>query len=109
MKIYELVKTQVIDSSIDNVFDFFAKPENLKTITPEKLSFNIITPTPITMDKGTVIDYTIRLFGIQVHCLAHLIRMNPESLPPHQIVELYYSIWRGHTECSTRDCLDSLL
>ena len=27
MKIYELVKTQVIDSSIDNVFDFFAKPE----------------------------------------------------------------------------------
>ena len=83
MKIYELVKTQVIDSSIDNVFDFFAKPENLKKITPEKLSFNIITPTPITMDKGTVIDYTIRLFGIQVHWRT-LITMYD---PPHEFID----------------------
>jgi|TARA_B100000953_G_scaffold65793_1_gene52623 hypothetical protein len=83
MKIYELVKTQVIDSSIDNVFDFFAKPENLKTITPEKLSFNIITPTPITMDKGTVIDYTIRLFGIQVHWRALITRYDP----PHEFID----------------------
>ena len=52
MKIYELVKTQIIDSSIDNVFDFFVKPENLKKITPEKLSFNIITPTP---DRKSVV------------------------------------------------------
>ena len=59
MKTFELTKTQVINSSMDNVFDFFSKPENLKAITPEKLSFKILTPTPITMGKGTVIDYTI--------------------------------------------------
>ena len=54
MKLYELNKTQVINDSIDNVFDFFSKPENLKTITPEKLSFKILTPTPIVMDLSLI-------------------------------------------------------
>ena len=42
MKTFELTKKQLINSSMENVFDFFSKPENLKTITPEKLSFNIL-------------------------------------------------------------------
>ena len=62
----KLTKKQLINSSMESVFDFFSKPENLKTITPKKLSFNILTPTPINMGKGTVIDYTIKLFGIPI-------------------------------------------
>ena len=67
MKTFELTKKQLINSSMENVFDFFSKPENLKTITPEKLSFNILTPTPINMGKGTVIDYTIK-FRALAYC-----------------------------------------
>ncbi|MEC7799632.1 MAG: SRPBCC family protein, partial [Candidatus Neomarinimicrobiota bacterium] len=96
MKTFELTKTQVINSSMDNVFDFFSKPENLKAITPEKLSFKILTPTPITMGKGTVIDYTIRLFKIPVHWRTLITKYDP----PHEFIDEQmkgpYNFWH-HT------------
>ena len=96
MKLYELNKTQLINDSIDNVFDFFSKPENLKTITPEKLSFKILTPTPIVMDKGTVIDYTIRLFGIQIHWRTLITKYNPPYEFVDEQIKGPYNFWH-HT------------
>ena len=66
MKVYEITAKQIIDRPITEVFDFFSRAENLSVITPEKLGFQILTPTPIKMDKGTIIDYTIRLMGLRV-------------------------------------------
>ena len=67
MKVYILENHQFIKAPLKNVFDFFSKPENLKEITPSKLNFKILTPTPISMKEGTLIDYTIKLFGIPLH------------------------------------------
>ena len=61
MKIYELITKQTINKPIAEVFSFFARPENLAVITPKRLDFRILTPSPINMEKGTVIDYTIKL------------------------------------------------
>jgi ligand-binding SRPBCC domain-containing protein len=46
------------------VFEFFSKAENLNKLTPPILEFKIITPLPIKMEKGTFIDYKIKLNGI---------------------------------------------
>ena len=46
MKTYEIHTTQVINRPIEDVFAFFSRPENLAVITPEKLGFKILTPTP---------------------------------------------------------------
>ena len=56
MKIYELITKQTINKPIPEVFPFFSRPENLAVITPKKLDFRILTPSPINMEKGTVID-----------------------------------------------------
>ena len=96
MKTFQLNKTQVINDSIDNVFDFFSKPENLKIITPEKLSFNILTPAPIDMNKGTVIDYTIRLFGIPVHWRTLITKYNPPYEFVDEQIKGPYNFWH-HT------------
>ena len=66
MKLYTLKRRQRIARPRDEVFAFFEKPENLERITPGSVGFNILTPRPIRMGVGTVLDYIIHLVGIPV-------------------------------------------
>ena len=83
MKVYTLENHQFINAPLKNVFDFFSKPENLKEITPSKLNFKILTPTPISMKEGTLIDYTIKLFGIPLHWRTLITKFDP----PNQFID----------------------
>ena len=65
-KIYTFYKEQFVPSDMDSVFEFFSRPENLEKITPSSMGFNIITPTPIEMKEGAIIDYTVKILGVQV-------------------------------------------
>ncbi|MGE9291459.1 MAG: SRPBCC family protein, partial [Puniceicoccales bacterium] len=48
----------------EEVFAFFSRAENLEKITPASLQFQILTPLPIVMEEGTLIDYRLRIAGI---------------------------------------------
>jgi ligand-binding SRPBCC domain-containing protein len=67
MKVYLLMREIYIRKPLSEVFSFFNRPENLAIITPKKLGFKIYTPTPIKMEKGTLIDYTIKILGFTFH------------------------------------------
>jgi hypothetical protein len=64
MTIHQLKRELLINKPIHEVFSFFEKAENLEKITPDILKFKIITPLPIEMKKGSLIDYQIKLSGI---------------------------------------------
>jgi len=58
------LETEVwLDSPLEEVFAFFSDAHNLEAITPEILRFRVLTPKPIPMNAGTLIDYRLSLRG----------------------------------------------
>jgi len=82
-----------VNSDIETVFGFFAKAENLNIITPPELKFRIITPLPIEMKKGTLIDYKIKLNAVPFAWKTEI----SEWEPPYRFVDRQlkgpYRIW----------------
>ena len=63
---YILTRSLTLDLPIGRVFDFFSDAGNLERITPPELNFHIITPQPIDIKQGALIDYELKMRGIPV-------------------------------------------
>lgn len=64
MRIYRLHREQLVARPVNEVFAFFSQARNLELITPPWLRFEVLTPEPIEMAPGALIDYRLWLRGV---------------------------------------------
>ncbi len=83
MKIHELQREILLPSPISEVFPFFAEARNLELLTPPWMKFQIVSPQPITMRVGTLIDYRILVRGLPMRWRSEITVWEP----PYRFVD----------------------
>lgn len=78
MRIHEFHRELWLPRPPGEVFPFFADAGNLELLTPPLLRFQILTPRPIEMRAGTLIDYRLRIHGIPVRWRSEITVWEPE-------------------------------
>ena len=96
MKLRSLKREQFIDKTLKQVFAFFESPENLAKITPPSLGFKTLTPSPIVMKEGALIDYTVRTLGFTIRWTTLVTCFDPPNKFVDQQLKGPYSFWH-HT------------
>lgn len=95
-KVWRINATQTLPRPIDEVFPFFTDAYNLERLTPSFLGFKVLTPKPIEMRSGTVINYTLKVHHIPIRWKTTIQDWNP----PHMFVDNQdkgpYTLWH-HT------------
>ena len=61
---FRLQSEQLFCRPREGIFEFFSDAFQLETLTPPWLHFSVLTPAPIEMRTGTIIDYRLRLHGV---------------------------------------------
>lgn len=107
MRVHEFDSEQWFPQSVDEVFPFFADAGNLQQLTPKWLHFEILTPLPIEMRVGALIDYRLRIRGFPVRWQSEITEWNP----PHGFVDEQrrgpYRLW--HHEHTFQPCAGGTL
>lgn len=88
-----LTRDLTLNLPIEKVFGFFADAGNLELITPPELNFHITTPQPINIQKGTLIDYQLKVRGFPVKWRTEISEWNPPVLFVDQALKSPYTQW----------------
>ncbi len=91
-----LERRQTIPGELGQVFKFFGEAANLELITPPDLRFQILTPRPIAMEVGTLIDYRITLYGFPVRWRTRIDDWNPPYSFTDTQLKGPYRVWVHH-------------
>ncbi len=63
---FRLEAVQFLPQPRENVFQLFSDAFQLEKLTPAWLQFSVLTPAPIEIAAGTIIDYRLKLHGIPI-------------------------------------------
>jgi ligand-binding SRPBCC domain-containing protein len=102
-KTYILSFQQQVSRSLEEVFDFFSRAENLQALTPPWLNFKIRGVKPLPVQQGTLIHYSLRVHGIPLRWTSEIVEWDP----PHRFVDLQlrgpYKVWRHEHRFESHD------
>ena len=83
----------VLMHSRETLFEFFSDAFQLEQLTPEWLNFRILTPAPIRICQGCLIDYSIRLRGIPIRWKTEISSWDPPFSFTDRQLKGPYQLW----------------
>jgi ligand-binding SRPBCC domain-containing protein len=93
MKTFQLEASQLVPRPRADVFAFFSDVANLESLTPPWLNFHIVTPTPIRMEVGALIDYRLRVHGIPLRWRTRISVWEPQRRFVDEQLRGPYRLW----------------
>lgn len=91
---YQLKRTQIVQSDLQTCWDFFSAPKNLKTITPDYMGFDVITDLPDKMYEGLIIAYKVKpVFGIPLEWITEIKYVHDKKFFVDEQRKGPYKIW----------------
>ncbi len=98
MSVHRLEREQLVGRPLPEVFRFFSRAGNLERITPPWLSFGLVTPEPVQMTAGTIIEYRLRLHGVPLGWLTRIDEWEQDRRFVDRQVRGPYRLWRHQHE-----------
>lgn len=104
MKVRHLERELWLPRPIVEIFTFFANPANLETLTPPWLKFQILTPRPLEMFVGTLIDYRLRVRGVPMRWQSEITVWEPPFCFTDEQRRGPYRLWQHDHRFIQKDC-----
>lgn len=94
MKIYTLHKKQNLPISLDEAWSFLSDPKNLKVITPDYMSFNIVSKIDRPLYTGQIIQYIVTpLLGIKTKWVSEITHIEDKKYFVDEQLYGPYALW----------------
>jgi ligand-binding SRPBCC domain-containing protein len=94
MKIYTLHKKQSLPISLDEAWAFLSNPTNLKIITPDYMSFNIVSTIDRPLYTGQIIQYIVTpLLGIKTKWVSEITHIEEKKYFVDEQMYGPYALW----------------
>jgi ligand-binding SRPBCC domain-containing protein len=80
MKIYTFHRKQKLPITIETAWTFLSNPKNLKTITPDYMSFDILSGADRPMFAGQIIQYIVTpILGIKTKWVTEITQVEHQK------------------------------
>ena len=94
MKIYTLHKKQNLPISLEEALNFLSNPKNLKIITPDYMSFYMITKTDRPLYTGQILQYIVTpILGIKTKWVSEITHIEDKKYFVDEQLYGPYSLW----------------
>ena len=91
---YHLHAECLVPAPLGEVFEFFSNAINLERITPPWIQFHVVTSAAMTMRKGLLIDYKLRIRGIPMRWHSEITDWQPQEYFVDEQRRGPYKYWR---------------
>lgn len=80
MTAFELTTEILLPRPREEVFAFFSRAENLDRLTPGTMRFEVLTPSPVDMRQGALIDYRLKVRGVPIRWRSEITAWEPPTV-----------------------------